>query len=72
MLGDSGQAGAAVRPVFAREISAFERELAPIRFQVTMECTVMKEKAQSNKTARVSMFYCPSVESPHFSKQSLV
>ena len=57
MVGARGQAGAAVQPVFAREISAFEQELAPIRSQVTMESTAT-ETARSNKTAWVSIYDC--------------
>ena len=35
--GPDGPAGVAAQPVFAREISEFEQERAPIRYQVKME-----------------------------------
>ena len=41
-VGQVGQRGAAVQTVFAREISAFEQELAPIRYRVMMGSTVME------------------------------
>ena len=51
--GQVGRRGAAVRPAFAREISAFEQELAPIPFQVKMEFIVMVT-APSRRIAKVS------------------
>lgn len=49
--GPVGRHGVAVQQVFAREISAFERELAPIPSQVMMENIAMKEKARNKKIA---------------------
>ena len=49
-----GLAGAVVLPVFAREISAFEQELAPIQPQVKMGSIVTKETVLSKWTAWVS------------------
>ena len=40
-VGPVGLRGAAVQPVFAREISAFEQELAPVPSRRKMESTVM-------------------------------
>ena len=51
VVGQAGQHGVAVRPVFAREISEFEQELALIRSQVQMESIAMKERAPSKWTA---------------------
>ena len=48
--GQVGRRGAAAHPAFAREISAFEQERAPIHCQVTTELTVM-EIAPSKWTA---------------------
>ncbi|KAJ7381189.1 hypothetical protein OS493_004789 [Desmophyllum pertusum] len=50
-VGQVGRRGAAVPPVFAREISEFEQELAPIRSQVKTESTVTKETVHSKWTA---------------------
>ena len=50
VVGQVGQLGAAALLVFAREISAFEQELALFRYQVKMENTVT-ETVQSKKTA---------------------
>ena len=47
--GQVGRRGAAAQPAFAREISAFEQEHAPIHCQVMMELTVMV-KMQSSWT----------------------
>ena len=52
--GPIGLAGAAVLPVFAREISEFEQELAPVQSQVKMGSIVMKETVLSKWTAWVS------------------
>ena len=40
--GQIGPAGVVVQPAFAREISAFEQERAPIQYQLMMELTVME------------------------------
>ena len=50
-VGRDGQRGVAVLPVFARETSAFEQELAPIRYQVKTESIVIKETVQNKRTA---------------------
>ena len=54
VVGRAGQRGVAVQPVFARETSVFERELAPIPYQVKMESIAMKETVQNKETAWVS------------------
>ena len=41
VAGQVGRPGAAVQLAFAREISAFEQEPAPIQYQVKMEYTAM-------------------------------
>ena len=51
VVGRVGQLGAAAQPVFARETSVFEQELAQIRSQLKMESIVIKETAQSKRTA---------------------
>ena len=51
VVGRAGQRGVAVQPVFAREISVFERELAPIPYRVKMESIAMKETARNKRTA---------------------
>ena len=56
-VGQVGRRGAAVPPVFAREIREFEQELAPIRSQVKTESTVTKETVHSKWTAWVSIAY---------------
>ena len=51
VAGRVGQHGAAVQPVFARETSVFEQELAPVPYRVKMESIVMKETVRSKRTA---------------------
>ena len=48
--GQAGPGGVVVQPVFAREISAFEQERAPIQYQVKMGNTA-KETAHNKGTA---------------------
>ena len=57
VLGPAGRHGAAVQPVFAREISALEQEPAPTLSQAKTDCIAMKEKARSNRTVRVSVIW---------------
>ena len=45
--GQVGHPGVVVQTVFAREISAFEQERAPIQYQLTMETTVMERTRNS-------------------------
>ena len=49
--GPVGPVGVVVHPVFAREISVFEQELAPVPYRVKMESTVMRETVRSKRTA---------------------
>jgi len=49
--GPNGPVGVVVHQVFAREISVFERELAPNPYQVKMESIVMKETVRNKRTA---------------------
>ena len=51
--GQAGPDGVVVQPVFAREISKFEQERAPIHYQLKMEFTVM-ETTLSKRTVGVS------------------
>ena len=48
--GPVGLVGVVVHQVFAREISVFEQELAPVPYQVKMESTVMRETVRSKRT----------------------
>ena len=49
--GPVGLVGVVVHPVFAREISVFEQELAPVPYRVKMESTVMRETVRNKRTA---------------------
>ena len=59
--GQVGHSGVVVQPVFAREISAFEQEPAPIHYQVTMGPTV-RVRTRSSWIARVSVKYMLSIK----------
>ena len=50
VVGRVGQSGAAVQPVFARETSVFEQELAPTQSQLKMESIAMKETVRNKRT----------------------
>ena len=69
VVGQVGRRGAAVPPVFAREIREFEQELAPIRSQVKTESTVTKETVRSKRTAWVStVWVIQIIKSPSSSR----